>query len=59
MAPRNDGERWSREDVKTLRQLARDRNVATPEIAKELGRTVDAVRAEAQRKGISLRPKNR
>lgn len=60
MAPRNDGERWgTRDDVKTLRQLARDRNVATPEIAKELGRTVDAVRSEAHRKGISLRPKNR
>jgi hypothetical protein len=57
--PKNDRKSWTREDVKTLRQEARDRNVATDEIAKHLGRTVAAVRAEAQRKSISLKPKNR
>ncbi len=56
---KNNGEPWTREDVKTLRQQARDRNVSTDEIAKNLGRTVAAVRAEAQRKNISLKPKNR
>jgi len=34
-------------------------NVPTDKIAQRLRRTVDAVRAEAQRKGISLRPKNK
>jgi IS30 family transposase len=56
---KNNGDPWTREDVKTLRQQARDRNVSTDEIAKNLGRTVAAVRAEAQRKNISLKPKNR
>lgn len=59
MAPKNDGKRWTREDVKTLRKLARDVNVPTDKIAKQLGRSVDAVRSEAQREDISLRPKNR
>lgn len=56
--PKNDGKAWTREDVKTLREQARDRNISTDKIAKNLGRT-PAVRAEAQRKGISLKPKNR
>jgi len=59
MAPKNTGKDWTRDDVKELRQLARDRNVSTKEIAKELGRSVPAVRSEAQRKNISLRPKNK
>lgn len=57
--PKNDGKAWTREDVKTLREQARDRNVSTDKIAKNLGRTTAAVRAEAQRKNISLKPKNR
>jgi IS30 family transposase len=57
--PRNDGEPWTREDVKALREHARHRDVSTDEIAKNLGRTVAAVRTEAQRKNISLKPKNR
>lgn len=56
---KNDGKAWSRGDVKALREQARGRNVSTDEIAKNLGRTVAAVRAEAQRKNISLKPKNR
>lgn len=57
--PKNDGKPWTREDIKTLRQEARDRNTSTVEIAKHLDRTVTAVRAAAQREGISLKPKNR
>lgn len=57
--PKNDGKSWTREDVRALRQEARDRNVSTDEIAKHLGRSVAAVRAAAQREGISLKPKNR
>jgi IS30 family transposase len=57
--PKNDGKEWTRDDIKTLREGARDRNVSTDQIAKQLGRTVAAVRTEAQRKNISLKPKNR
>ncbi len=57
--PKNDGKPWTREDIKTLRQEARHRNTSTVEIAKHLGRTVTAVRAAAQREGISLKPKKR
>ncbi len=59
MPRKNAGKSWTREDVKTLREQARDRNVWTDEIAKNLGRSVAAVRTEAQRKNISLKPKNR
>jgi hypothetical protein len=57
--PKNDGKPWTREDFKTLRREARDRNISTDEIAKHLGRKVGAVRGAAQREGISLKPKNR
>jgi IS30 family transposase len=57
--PKNSGKEWTRQDVKTLRVQARDRNVPTKQIAKNLGRTEAAVRAEAQREDISLKPKNR
>ncbi len=36
---RNDGKPWTREDVKILREQARDRSVSTNEMAKNLGRT--------------------
>jgi hypothetical protein len=57
--PKNDGKPWTRAEFKELRQEARDRNVSTDEIAKRHGRTIAAVRAAAQREGISLKPKNR
>ena len=57
--PKNNRKEWTRDDIKTLREQARDRNVPTDKIARNLGRTVAAVRAEAQRKNISLKPKNR
>jgi hypothetical protein len=47
---KNDRKPWTREDVKVLREQARDRNVSTDEIAKNLGRTVAGVRA-----GLSAR----
>jgi hypothetical protein len=59
MAPKNHGKPWTRQDLATLRKLARDRNVVTAKIAKELGRTVAAVRQEAHLKDISLKRKNR
>ena len=59
MTSRNSGKPWTRDEIKALRQLARDVNVPTDKIAKQLGRSVTAIRSEAQRKDISLRPKNR
>jgi len=56
---KNDGKSWTSDDIKTLRRQARDRTVSTTQIARNLGRTLDAVRAEAQREGISLKPNNR
>lgn len=59
MAPKNSGKLWTRDENKTLERLAHDANVPTKNIARDLGRTVNAVRSQAQRHGISLRPKNR
>jgi hypothetical protein len=56
---KNDGKPWTRDDIKTLRQEARDRNISTQQIARHLGRTVSAVQQVASREGISLKPKNR
>jgi hypothetical protein len=55
---RNEREPWSREDVKELKQLARD-NTPTGVISLKLGRSPTAVRGKAQREGISLKPANR
>lgn len=57
--PKNEGKPWKSAQDKQLARLARDANVPTDKIAREMGRTEDAIRSEAQRKGISLRPKNR
>jgi IS30 family transposase len=57
--PRTTGNRGLAITSRRCASKARDRNISTAEIAKNLGRTVNAVRAEAQRKSISLRPKNR
>jgi hypothetical protein len=46
--------RWGRDEIKTLRQLAKD-NVPTGKIGKALGRTAIAIQGKAQREGISLR----
>ena len=55
---RHEGQPCSREDVKELKQLARD-NTPTGVISLKLGRSPTAVRGKAQREGISLRPTNR
>ena len=57
--PKNAGKPYTSTEKKTIRRLARDVNVSTEEIAKELDRTVEGIRSFAQREGISLRPKNR
>jgi IS30 family transposase len=57
--PKNDGKQWTTQDKRELKTLARDTNVSTDRIATKLGRTVPAVRAQAQRQNTSLKPKNK
>ena len=55
---RNMRDPWSRDDVKTLRQFAKQ-NTPTGVISLKMGRTPTAIRSKAQREGISLGPANR
>ena len=57
--PKNDGKQWTTQDKRELKTLARDTNVSTDKIATKLGRTVPAVRAQAQRQNTSLKPKSK
>jgi hypothetical protein len=54
---RNNYNRWTTTDVRTLRQLAKQ-NTSTRVIGLKLGRTAISIRGKAQREGISLRPTN-
>jgi hypothetical protein len=54
---RNNYNRWTSSDVRTLRQLAKQ-NTPTRVIGLKLGRTAISIRGKAQREGISLRPTN-
>jgi hypothetical protein len=51
-------QRWSKEDVKQLRALAKQ-NTPTGVLSVKLQRPVAAIRGKAQREGISLKPTNR
>ena len=55
--PKNHGKAWSKDDVKQLKQLAKE-NTPTRVAGLKLGRTPDAVAAKASEKGISLKPTN-
>lgn len=54
---RNSGKRWTSQDVKDLRQLARA-NTPTRVIGLKLGRAEGAVYSKASEEGISLKPTN-
>lgn len=54
---RNSGKSWGPQEVKQLRQLAKQ-NTPTRVIGFKLGRTPDAVYAKASVEGISLSPTN-
>jgi hypothetical protein len=54
---RNSGKPWTGQQVKELRQLARE-NTPTRVIGLKLGRTEDAVRVKASTEGVSLKPTN-
>lgn len=54
---RNAGKVWSSQEVRQLRNLARD-NTPTRVIGLKLGRPVAGVYAKASEEGISLKPTN-
>ena len=54
---RNAGKRWSAGDKKALRQLAKG-NTPTRVIGIKLGRSEGAVRAQAAKQNVSLKPTN-
>lgn len=55
---KNDGKRWSSQEIANLRKLATG-NTPTRVIGIKLGRTPGAVQTKASEKGISLEPHNR
>lgn len=55
--PRNQGKDWTRQEVKALRQLAKE-NTPTRVIGLKLERTVASIHNKAQREGMSLKPTN-
>lgn len=55
--PTNHGKPWTSEDVKQLKQLAKE-NTPTRVAGLKLGRTPDAVQAKASEEGVSLKPTN-
>jgi predicted transcriptional regulator len=52
-SPRNQFKPWTPSDVAELQAFV-DEEMTVEEIARELGRTVDAVRAKASEEGIRL-----
>ena len=50
---------YYRRELVYMREMGGEFARENPKIAQRLGRTEDAVRSEAQRKNISLKPKNR
>ena len=57
MNPQNHQKRWTKSEDSLIRKLAKS-GVSTGSIARQLGRTEDAIRNEASKKNISLKPKD-
>ena len=55
--PMNSGKQWTKEEVRQLKELARE-NTPTRVIGLKLGRSEDAVRSKAAEQDISLKPTN-
>lgn len=55
--PPNHGKGWSDQDVRQLKDLAKQ-NTPTRVMGLKLGRTEDAVRQKAAENGVSLKPTN-
>ena len=54
---RNTGKSWKPNDISQLKQMIRQ-NTPTRVAGFKLGRTEDAIRAEASQLGLSLKPTN-
>jgi hypothetical protein len=54
---RNTGKSWTSKDVSSLKQMV-NQNTPTRVAGFKLGRTEDAIRAEASKLGLSLKPTN-
>ena len=54
---RNTGKSWTSKDVSQLKQMVRQ-NMPTRVAGLKLGRTEDAIRAEASKLDLSLKPSN-
>lgn len=54
---RNSGKPWTATDRAPIKKLAKE-NTPTRVIGLKLGRTVNAVRNEASKQGVSLKPTN-
>lgn len=54
---RNSGKSWSSQDKSDLKRLAGE-NTPTRVIGLKLGRTEDAVRSQASKQDVSLKPTN-
>ena len=54
---RNHGKRWTGDQKRRLRKLARE-NTPTRVIGLKLGRTEEAVQSKASEMGVSLKPTN-
>jgi hypothetical protein len=55
--PSNHGKSWTPQQVKELKQLAKE-NTPTRVIGLKTGRTPEAVQSKASQEGISLKPTN-
>lgn len=55
--PPNGGTPWTREETRTLKELAKG-NTPTRVIALKMGRSADAIYAKASDQGVSLKPTN-
>ncbi len=55
--PNNKGKKWTNSQVSELKKLAKQ-GITTPNIAKKLGRTSDAIYNKASDENISLKPKD-
>lgn len=54
---RNSGKSWKSSEITQMKQLARE-NTPTRVIGLKLGRTKNAIYAQASKEGVSLRPTN-
>jgi len=55
--PANHGKQWTKQDIKQLKQLAKE-NTPTRVMGIKLKRTPDAIQAKASEIGQSLKPTN-